>query len=163
MAVNNMISYSQHIWNDMRNIIQMIIDEHGKDFAVEVVREGRRCRQDPEYVAKLLSEISDDISEFINRTNRNRPAFIRKLTKECSLKEQQIAWFYALVLISMHQVREFIEVRDMYRDFITPGKGNRVTAAALSGMLARTRDIFTDNEFPEDAFDDFCLNIENEE
>ena len=104
MAANNMISYSQHIWNDMRNIIQMIIDEHGKDFAVEVVREGRRCRQDPEYVAKLLSEISDDISEFINRTNRNRPAFIRKLTKECSLKEQQIAWFYALVLISMHQV-----------------------------------------------------------
>ena len=40
MAANNMISYSQHIWNDMRNIIQMIIDEHGKDFAVEVVREG---------------------------------------------------------------------------------------------------------------------------
>ena len=32
MAANNMISYSQHIWNDMRNIIQMIIDEHGKDF-----------------------------------------------------------------------------------------------------------------------------------
>jgi len=126
------------------------------------VHQGRQCERNPEYVDNLLISLSDDINEFINRTNRNRSALMRKI-KQNGLKEDQFAGFYALVLISMHQAREFIEIRDMYRDFVVPGKGNRVTAASLSSLLSRTRSMFNDNEFPEVAFDDFCLDIDSDD
>lgn len=160
MAANNMISYSRHTRKDIIDVIAFIINEYGEDAALQVAHEGNRFASLPDYVSAIRIGYSDYITEFIKKTNRARPAYVRKLVKSGVLNDEQLVGFFAIVLVALNEVADFIVIRDYYRNYISAGRGNRETASNMSEMLALTREMLKNPPFPFYTFGHFGLVID---
>lgn len=160
MAKNNMLPTLMHVVNDMQNVVRMIIDEYGRDFAIEVFHSGQEAQLKPDYVDDVLISYRNEIQEFIKRPARTRPAFFRQLYNEGTLSAGQLAGFYAMVLFSMQQIKALIDLRDLYREHLSPGKAHRNMAANLSSFLVEMRLDFKENAFPGYLFNDLGLGLE---
>jgi vacuolar-type H+-ATPase subunit H len=161
MGSNNMMSYSRHVMNDMHDVLALVVDEHGDDAAryIEQVK-----RSDKKQIDDRLQEYNEMICEFIRRSTSQRQAYLNKITKHIKdeKKETQL-YFVALCLIRLNQIHAFIEVRDMHRNTITPGNGNRVTAAGMCDLLFQTQHILGEHEIPWEIYDNLDIDLDDED
>lgn len=157
----SMSSYESFAWNDAASIALLIADTVGD------VAKARELYESlpPEAIEKFAIDTEEFIGEFIGKTESQRIAYINKTTKTASEKTTIV--FLVLCLNSVLRVKKVLECRDVYRNALAPGLGNRVTLKALfefsneiAGMndLSWPREIFIDL----DLDDGFEPSIEDE-
>lgn len=161
MGSNNMMSYLRHVRNDMHDVLALVVGEHGDDAAryIEQV-----VRSDKKQIDDKLREYNEMICEFIRRPNSQRQAYLNKITQNIKDgKNETQLYFVALCLIRLNQIHEFIEIRDMHRNVIVPGSGNRVTAAGICDLLFQTQHILSEYEVPWEIYDNLGIDLDYEE
>ncbi len=82
---------------------------------------------DTKTVTKYESDVTEQLAEFIHKTETQRASYVAKQLKD---EETKVA-FLVLSIIGLLRVKEVIELRDRFRMSLVPGRGNRDTAAAL--------------------------------
>jgi len=120
-----MSSYQSFAWRDAMSVVALI--------------EQRFSLKQAQLVHKTLGEAMlvkqaaiwrEALSDFIGMTEAQRAAYIRKMA-ERGLDQQSILLFLLLAVIALVRVQEIIELRDQYRSILVPGRGNRITVAAV--------------------------------
>lgn len=143
----SMDSYSQFAWSDAASLARWIADEFGAGHARKMFE-----RLSKEQIVHFEGENEDRLTEFIKRTEGQRPAFLKRVTKELKLNEHGRIVFMVLALIGLLRARKVLEIRDHFRDVLAPGQSNRITASEMYAFAARVQATFR-YDWPQGVFD----------
>jgi len=141
----SMGSYELFAWRDAMSMAEWIDEEFGVAHARKVYEQF-----DSSSVLKFERENQDLLANFIQKTESQRPAFLRRVAKKAN--EDTRILFVTLALIGVLRAKEVMEIRDSFRTALAPGRGNRVTTAGIYVFTEKIRDIFTYG-WPWEPFD----------
>lgn len=131
----DMGSYESHAWHDALALALFIDDEFGAAKArITFEAIPREEVLDFERVNGLL------LGDFIQRAESQRPAFLARVCK--SAEERTKILFVVLALIGVLRAKAVMELRDRFRTELAPGRGNRVTTAALYDFSREIREVY---------------------
>ena len=139
--LKSMGSYETHAWRDALAIACMVEDFIGASKARAIYK-----RMDQQEVWKYEDAMEAAISEFIGRSDSQRPAAIRKLPDDVTR-----VCFMTLAILGCVRARDLMELRDRYRELLAPGRGNRETTSGLYAFSNRVQELF-EYEWPDEVF-----------
>lgn len=84
----------------------------------------------PVNVVKWEAILQEDIGNLLQKTEAQRPAYLRKMAKAHPKDPHRPAFTLLLAVIAQVRVTRLLELRDEYRGSLAPGEGNRVTCAS---------------------------------
>lgn len=151
----SMGSYELHAWRDAMEIAQDLINvaEEGGITVADVRR--RFEAMDVTVVSEVERKNVELISEYLQKSCSQRPAFLRRITKDVDL--QQRCLFLTLCILAAIRARDLIELRDRFRMVLAPGCGNRVTIANVYVFGQEVRGLFQ-WEWPSEVFEAMCID-----
>lgn len=121
----SMNSYLWFAWNDAMELASLLEDRCDIKF-VRDFYEGLSA----EDMFVCEGELQHYISNLLQKTVAQRPAYLRKMGKDHP--GTNIPDFVLLLaLIAQVRVTEIMDVRDRFRGALAPGEGNRITCAGL--------------------------------
>ncbi|WP_241295694.1 hypothetical protein [Burkholderia stabilis] len=120
----SMGSYELYAWQDACSVAALLEDLYELPYARQVFTAATE-----EHLRRFEEDNAALISEFIAKTESRRDAYFQKITTKASDEER--VTFLVLAIIGLLRVRRVIDLRDVYRFALTPGSGNRVTAASI--------------------------------
>ena len=103
-----------------------------------------------DWVEDIDQTHSHVIAEYVRRSERQRPAYFRKVTATLDL-QGQIA-FLVLCLLAAVRANALLDLRDNYRMLLVPGSGNRVTVAGAYAFLMEAYKLI-DYSWPDGVFE----------
>jgi hypothetical protein len=149
----SMGSYELFAWRDAQEIAEILVSEIGYANARQYYKKaGSKVLLDYE------RKNSSSIAAFIQKSAAQRRAYMRELLAQTD--EYTCAIFLILSVLGVIRARENMELRDRYRDLLVPGRGNRVTTAAMYDFTNEVLDTFN-HDWPDEVFEN--LEIDEEE
>lgn len=146
----DMYSYALHAWRDAQAIGLFIEEEFGAATARKIYES--RPHKD---VLKFETENSSLISDFIQKSESHRPAFLSRVCKSVDTHTKVL--FLVLCLIGIRRTIAIIGLRDKFRTELAPGRGNRVTTASLYDFSLEMLEVY-DYSWPTELFDSLDLD-----
>ena len=131
----DMGSYALHAWRDALALGEFIEDEFGAVRARSFFEAAPR-----EELIQFERANFELISDFIQKSESQRPAFLARVCK--STNEHTKVLFVVLALLGVLRAKAVIEVRDRYCSELAPGRGNRVTTAALYAFSNEIQELY---------------------
>ncbi|MBK6616247.1 hypothetical protein [Ottowia sp.] len=135
-------SYELHAWRDAMAIAFLLNEDVGAARARGLYEQVPR-----EEVLAYEQKVSEQIEDFIKRSESQRPSVLRKFPNDTTKTT-----FLVLAILGCLRAKTVMELRDNYRMTLAPGSGNRVTTAAMYAFAEQLRSIF-EYEWPFEAFD----------
>lgn len=157
----SMGSYELFAWRDAMAIAEFIAVEY-------TVPKARKAYESHEHatISKFEREHAELLTEFIQKSESQRPAFLRRITKSTPpLSESTVILFLVLALLGVLRSKNIIELRDRFRTVLAPGRGNRITTSAIYAFSNEMRSVYS-YEWPYEVFDaigEFDDSSESEE
>jgi hypothetical protein len=144
----DMGSYVLFAWRDAMAIAYLINEEIGALRArtlFESITE--------ESLLKYEQSHQDELADFIQRSESQRPAYLRKYLKNVNTENVELTkvGFLVLSLIGCLRAKEVLELRDRFRYVLAPGSGNRMNTAGLYAFAGEIKNIY-DYTFPSEPF-----------
>lgn len=139
--LKSMGSYEMHAWRDAMAIAGLLDETIGARKARQIYERIKK-----EAVWKFEDSMNGQIAEFIGRSESQRPAVIRKLPDDVTR-----VCFLTLAILGCVRAKDVMELRDMYRELLAPGRGNRETTRGLYGFANQVQGFFN-YEWPEEVF-----------
>lgn len=152
----DMGSYELFAWRDALSIA-MLIDELFGARRARLVFDQFRLEQLLEFEAKNSSLIRD----FIQKTESQRPSFLAKICKHEKDENTQIA-FVSLALLGVLRAKAVMELRDLFRTELAPGRGNRVTTAGVYDFSVEMHSVYA-YAWPSEVFEAMALDDGHED
>ena len=139
----SMGSYILFAWSDAMDVANLLDQVVGATKARKIYE-----KMDTETVTKYESDVTEQLAEFIHKTQTQRASYVAKQLKD---EETKVA-FLVLAILGLLRVKEVVELRDRYRMSLAPGRGNRDTAAALYLFADKVSRLY-DYLWPDELFD----------
>ncbi len=151
----SMGTYELFAWRDAMAMADWIDAEFGAAHARQVFEQFELSN-----VIEFERKHQDLLTEFIQKTESQRPAYLKRIGKNTD----EATWilFATLALIGVLRAKEVMEVRDNFRTVLAPGRGNRVTTASVYLFAEEVRNIFT-YVWPGEVFDAMGINDDEED
>lgn len=150
----SMGSYEVFAWRDAMAIASFLADEI--PLARAKASFGRATLPD---LTKFERENEALLREFIQKPESQRPAYFRRITKEVS--EATKIDFLVLAILGAVRAMRIMELRDQFRMVLAPGRGNRVTTAALYAFSNEMLTVF-DYDWPDEVFEAADLDADDD-
>lgn len=162
MASDSMYRYSRHIFTDTHDVIEFVRENMGDEAIVSLVKMFNEVKS--EQVNDFLVRNAVLISEFVGKTNSQRPPFFRKITKTVKdISLQDKLFFILCTIVSMERSRELMDLKDNFRAAFTPGASYRHSASeAVLGAIAIQETMCSIN-FPFEVFDNLGIDYDENE
>lgn len=90
------------------------------------------------------------IADFIQKTESQREPYLRRISKDSN--DETKVLFLTLALIGVLRAKAVMELRDMFRTVLAPGRGNRVTTAAIYEFSNELPAVFN-YDWPDESFE----------
>lgn len=151
----SMGSYELFAWRDSLAIAEMIDDLFGSAAA-------RRAYESfsEEAVIEYELENQELIADFIQKSELQRESFFGRITRDRS--DDTKVLFLTLALIGVLRAKAVMELRDRFRSVLAPGRGNRITTAALYEFSIKFFAVYA-YEWPEEPFEALGLDDDVED
>lgn len=82
---------------------------------------------------KFDRDNSELVSEYIKRSASQRRPYLRKITNGAN---EEIAILFQIIAINgLLKAKKMVYLRDCYRHYLSPGRGNRITAQAMFDLF----------------------------
>jgi len=132
--------YSQHIQEDISEILYFINVEFGDDASDRLL--DLFMKVDPDRLSQLTDDNSLMIREFVKKSPSQRPAYIRKITKELDDEDMDSRLlFFITVITVMGRAQQLMELSDRYGSPFTPGGSYRSVAANAASIAVQAGDL----------------------
>jgi len=151
----SMGTYEVFAWRDATSIADWINEEFGAAYARQEFEKFELVN-----VISFERKHQDLLADFIQKTENQRPSFLKRIGKEAD--EPTRILFVTLALIGVLRAKNVMEVRDNFRSVLAPGRGNRVTTASVYAFAEEIRDIFT-YVWPSEVFDAMSIDDESDD
>lgn len=155
----SMSSYEQFAWNDAIGIAHLLDEEVGAPRAHKFYDSLAK-----DSIMKFERDNHDLIANFIQKTEGQRPAYVKRCTKgmnEDGAEATKIV-FLVLAIIGCVRVKEVIDLRDNYRYVLAPGSGNRITTASIYKFSEEVKQLFQ-YDWPWEVFNAVLIDDEGDE
>jgi hypothetical protein len=146
-------TYELFAWQDAMSIAIWMDEEFGATAARKVFEGIARP-----IVTDFERKYQDLIADYIQKTEGQRPAFLKRITKQADDSTRIL--FATLALIGVLRAMAVMEVRDNFRTVLAPGRGNRITTASVYVFAGELRDVF-EYEWPSAVFE--ALGVDDDE
>lgn len=145
--LKSMGSYELHAWRDAMAIAELLDEVVGASKAHGIYQ-----RIGSAQAQRFEREMEDSLSDFIGRSESQRPAVVRKLPDEVTT-----ACFLTLAILGCQRSMRIMELRDSYREVLAPGKGNRVTTRGLYDFSVEVVECF-EYDWPAEVFSELGID-----
>lgn len=140
----SMASYNAFAWNDALSMAELFVSLYN---AKEVKKQWRSFKQ--EDLVSFENSHFRIIGDFIQKSESQRPAYLRALAKKQPGLHIMI---FILAIIGVVRAARVMDLRDRYRTILVPGRGNRLTAAAVYDFAIGVRNEHSCS-WPDEVFD----------
>jgi hypothetical protein len=144
----DMGSYVLFAWRDAMAIAYLINEEIG-------ALEARRLYESitEESLLKFEQSSQEELADFIQKSESQRPAYLRKFLKNVKQENVELTkvGFLVLALIGCLRAKDVLDLRDRFRYVLAPGSGNRMTTAGIYAFAGEIKNIY-DYSFPDEPF-----------
>lgn len=151
----DMWSYEVFAWRDALALAAFLADTFGAEKA-RLSFEAIPLEQVIEFEASNGSLIGD----FIQKPEGQRPAFLSRISKSSNVSTQIL--FVVLAILGVIRAKAVMELRDRFRTELAPGRGNRITTAAVYDFSREMRGLYS-YAWPGAVFDAIGLDYEDDE
>lgn len=142
----SMGSYELFAWRDAMSIADLIDEQFGSSRALA-------CYSKVEKTVLIDFEERNKqiIGDFIQKSESQRLPFLNKVAKAADEETRII--FLVLALIGVLRAKAVLELRDRFRTVLVPGRGNRITTAAVYDFSNDMKDLYS-YSWPQEVFED---------
>lgn len=123
--LKSMTTYELHAWRDALSIA-VFMDDNFDINAILKIFIDHRYSDDYKKFKRNNREI---IAEFIQKPESRRFNYLKKVTADSDL--ENTLWLLVTVLEGLLLAKQTLVIRDSFREYLVPGKGNRITTAEL--------------------------------
>ena len=140
----SMASYNAFAWDDALSMAELFVLKYN----VKNAREQWRLVKQADIISIENSHFRM-IGDFIQKTERQRPAHLNAIEKEQPGLQIMIL---ILAIIGVVRAARVMDLRDRYRTILVPGRGHRLTTAAVYDFAIGVRNEHSYN-WPDEVFD----------
>lgn len=116
--------YESFARDDARSIAHLLSETYELPSARTIF-----CSIQRDALIKYEQAASEDLAKFLEKSESQRPGVIKRMQKDHN--ETTVIGFLVLAILAANRVAELIMLRDQWRTAFAPGRGYRVTTAAL--------------------------------
>ena len=154
MASMTMSSYQLFAWRDAMALASLLQEMH-EPRSTEILFDALSYDD----LRELEDAFSDEICDLIHRSEGQRPALLRRIEKNHP-NQRTGELVLLLAVIGQARTARALEVRDRYTAAMTPGRGNRDTAAAWYQFVEDIGGLTGEYRFPYEVFEAYGANID---
>lgn len=151
----DMGSYELFAWRDALALADFLDDTFGAARARRTFEEASQAE-----ILEFESANGSLIGDFIQKPESQRPALLARLRKAAD--ERTLILFVTLALLGVLRAKAVMELRDRFRTELAPGRGNRVTTAAVYDFSREMREVYR-YAWPSEAFEALGIDDSDED